>query len=155
MDSGTPVEVKIFRLPGREDVPLPTRQTELAAGFDVHAAVSEATTVPPGEIRLIPCGFAMALPPGWEAQVRPRSGLASRFGIGMPNSPGTIDADYRGELMIPLINWGREAFVVTRGMRIGQLVVKPVPRVELVVVGTAEELGRTERGHGGFGSTGQ
>ncbi|MFN4242969.1 MAG: dUTP diphosphatase [Tepidisphaerales bacterium] len=148
------VEVRIWRLPGQEDVPLPSRQTELAAGFDVHAAVAGPTPIPPGEVRLIPCGFAMALPPGWEAQIRPRSGLASRFAVGMPNSPGTIDADYRGELKIPLINWGREPFIVTRGMRVGQMVVKPVPPVRLTVVSTADELGSTARGEGGFGSTG-
>lgn len=148
------IEVRVSRLPGQEDVPLPTRQTELAAGFDLHAAVAEPTPLPPGEVRLIPCGFVMALPAGCEAQVRPRSGLATRFAVGMPNSPGTIDADYRGEVMVPLINWGREVFTVTRGMRIAQMIIQRVPQARMVAVATADELGSTGRGTGGFGSTG-
>jgi len=150
----SPVVVKVARIAGAEDVPLPSKQTELAAGFDVHAAVVSDVTIAPGEIVLIPCGFAMALPPGFEAQIRPRSGLSSKYGIGMPNSPGTIDADYRGELKLPLINWGKSPFVVTRGMRIGQMVVMPIPPVVLQQVSSAAELGETARGHGGFGSTG-
>lgn len=154
MNHASPVVVKVVRLAGSDDVPLPSKQTDLAAGFDVHAAVTAPLTLGPGEIALIPCGFAMALPAGFEAQIRPRSGLASKHGIGMPNSPGTIDADYRGELKIPLINWGKADFVVTRGMRIGQMVVMPVPPVVLQVVNSVHELGETQRGTGGFGSTG-
>jgi dUTP pyrophosphatase len=125
--------------------------TEHAAGFDLHASVDAPVTLAVGEIRLIPCGFAMALPAGYEAQVRPRSGLASRHGITLVNSPGTIDADYRGEVQVPLINLGRKDFVVERGMRIAQMLVLPVPPVELIEV---EELDETPRGTGGFGHTG-
>lgn len=147
-----PITVRIKRILGAEDVPLPVKMTEHAAGFDLHAAVAEATVLEPGEIRLIPCGFAMALPQGYEAQIRPRSGLASRHGITAVNSPGTIDADYRGEVHVPLINLGREAFTVQRGMRVAQMLVAPVPAVELTVV---EELDETQRGSGGFGHTGR
>lgn len=111
----------------------------------------EAVTLAPGDIALIPCGFAMAFPDGFEAQVRPRSGLSVKHGISMPNAPGTIDADYRGEVKVPLINLGREAFSVEHGMRIAQMVIAPVARAEIVVVGTLDE---TARGAGGFGSTG-
>lgn len=125
--------------------------TAQAAGFDLCAAVSTEITLPPGEIRQIPCGFAMAIPAGYEAQVRPRSGLASKFGITLINSPGTIDADYRGEVHVPLINHGPSPFVVTRGMRIAQMLVLPVPMVDFEEV---TELDDTERGHRGFGHTG-
>lgn len=145
------VVVKVKRVAGAEDVPLPARQSEHAAGFDVHAAVPAPLTLGPGEIAVVPCGFAMAIPVGYEAQMRPRSGLASKNGIGMPNSPGTIDADYRGEVRVPLINYSREAFTVTRGMRIGQMVVTPVPTVRLE---ESADLGDTARGDKGFGSTG-
>jgi dUTP pyrophosphatase len=148
--SGT-VVVKIKRLAGSEDVPLPARQTEHSAGFDLCAAVGSPLEILPGEIALIPCGFAMAIPEGYEAQVRPRSGLASKHGVTLPNSPGTIDADYRGEVKVPLINHGKVAFTVTRGMRVAQMVVAPVPAVRLEV---AEELPESGRGAGGFGSTG-
>ena len=141
----------IKRLEHGRDVPMPLRMTEHAAGFDLHAAVTEPTTVQPGEIQLIPCGFAMALPAGYEAQVRPRSGLASRHGITMANAPGTIDADYRGEVQIVMINHGKQPFVVERGMRIAQMVVMPVPKVNLVEV---DDLDETPRGKGGFGHTG-
>ena len=146
-----PITVKIKRLAGSEGLAMPTRMTEHAAGFDLHAAVKEPVTLGPGEIRLIPCGFAMALPPGYEAQVRPRSGLATRHGITMINTPGTIDADYRGEVQVPMINLGRVEFVVERGMRIAQMLVLPVPAVKIVEV---EELDETSRGTGGFGHTG-
>lgn len=122
-----------------------------AAGFDLAAAVSDPVTLRPGDIRIVPCGFAMALPKGYEAQVRPRSGLASRNGITLVNSPGTIDADYRGEVQVPLINLGRADFVVERGMRVAQMVVLPVPEVTLNEV---TELEATDRGPGGFGHTG-
>ena len=133
------------------DVPLPKRMTEHAAGFDLHAAVPEPTIVRRGEIKIIPCGFAMAIPTGYEAQVRPRSGLASKFGLTMINSPGTIDADYRGEVCVPLVNHGPADFTIERGMRIAQMVVLPVPTVEIVEV---DELDDTLRGTGGFGHTG-
>ncbi|MCI0363543.1 MAG: dUTP diphosphatase [Phycisphaerales bacterium] len=130
---------------------LPCYHSEHAAGMDLHAAIDDPLTIPPSEIRLIPCGFALAVPPGYEAQVRPRSGLASKHAISMPNSPGTIDADYRGEVKVPLINLGRQAFTVEPDMRIAQMVIAPVARCRLEQV---EELDQTGRGAGGFGSTG-
>ncbi len=145
------IEVAVKRLPGCEDVPLPDYQSQHAAGMDLHAAVPSDTVIPPGEIRLIPCGFAMAVPVGYEAQVRPRSGLAARHGISMPNAPGTIDADYRGEVKVPLINHGREPFTIARGMRIAQIILKPVPRT---VWNLVADLPPTPRGEGGFGHTG-
>jgi len=141
----------IKRLAGAEGLPLPVRMTEHAAGFDLCAAVRENLVLQPGEIKLIPCGFSMAIPPGYEAQVRPRSGLSTKFGITMINAPGTIDADYRGEVHVPLINHGKAAFTVERGMRIAQMLILPVPMVDLVEV---EELDETARGKGGFGHTG-
>ncbi len=120
-----------------------------AAGFDLHSA--EHLTLKPGEIALVPTGFAIALPPHHEGQVRARSGLATRHGVAPVNSPGTVDADYRGELKVPLINHGREAFVIRRGDRIAQLVVCPVPPIELQEV---DQLPETDRGSAGFGSTG-
>ena len=131
--------------------PLPAYQTVDAAGMDLHAAVPEPVTLPPLEVVLIPCGFAVAVPRGYEAQIRPRSGLAVKHGVSMPNSPGTIDADYRGEVQVPLIVLGREPFVVEPGMRIAQMLVTPVPRVAWDVV---EALPGSGRGGGGFGSTG-
>lgn len=130
---------------------VPAYQSEHAAGFDLHAAIAEAVSIEPGAIELIACGFAMAIPPGWEAQVRPRSGLGSKFGITLPNSPGTIDADYRGEVRVPLINHGQAVFTVDPGMRIAQMVIAPVARVRIVEV---DDLSETSRGAGGFGSTG-
>jgi dUTP pyrophosphatase len=145
------LEVKIRRLPGNADLPLPSYQTKDAVGMDVHAAVTSDVTVAPGEVAGIPCGFSMAVPPGYEAQVRPRSGLAAKNAISLANTPGTIDPDYRGEVKILLINHGKAPFVVSRGMRIAQLLVLPVPRVAWVEV---DELPSTERGAGGFGHTG-
>ena len=130
---------------------IPRYQTEHAAGMDLHAAVAAPISIPAGAIRMIPCGFAMAVPVGFEAQVRPRSGLASKHGISMPNAPGTIDADYRGEVQVPLINHGREAFAIEPQMRIAQMVIAPVARCE---VEETDDLGDTTRGSGGFGSTG-
>ncbi len=130
---------------------IPHYQSEDAAGMDLHAAVERPLVVSPGDIALVPCGFAMAIPTGYEAQVRPRSGLATKHGITMPNAPGTIDADYRGEVMVPLINLGREEFTVEPDMRIAQMVVAPVCRAEVAEV---EDLPDTDRGGGGFGSTG-
>jgi dUTP pyrophosphatase len=137
---------------GSEGLPLPAKMTGQSAGFDLAAALTEPAVLQPGDIRVIPCGFAMALPPGYEAQVRPRSGLSSRHGVTLVNTPGTIDADYRGEVRVPLINLGREPFTVERGMRIAQMVIVPVPEVDLV---EAEDLDATERGDGGFGHTGR
>jgi dUTP pyrophosphatase len=145
------LEVKIRRLPGNTDLPLPSYQTKGAVGMDVHAAVTAEVTIAPGEVAGIPCGFSLAIPPGYEAQLRPRSGLAAKNAISLANSPGTIDPDYRGEVKALLINHGRSPFVVTRGMRIAQLLVLPVPRVAWVEV---EDLPTTERGAGGFGHTG-
>jgi dUTP pyrophosphatase len=146
-----PINIKLTRLPGSENVPLPSKMSAGAAGFDLCAAVPNDLTLLPGDIRLIPCGFAMAIPPGYEAQVRPRSGLATKNGITLINSPGTIDSDYRGQVHVPLINHGREAFVVKRGMRIAQMIIQPVPTVEWIEV---SELDDTARGAGGFGHTG-
>lgn len=146
------IHVQIKRLAGNEDVPLPEYHSAHAAGMDLHAAVILDTEIEPGGLTLVPCGFAMAVPVGFEAQIRPRSGLATKHGISMPNTPGTIDADYRGEVCVPLINLARSPFVVTRRMRIAQMIVKPVPRVQWQVV---EELPSTSRGAGGFGHTGQ
>jgi len=147
-----PITVQIHRLPGNEDVPLPQYQSKHAAGMDLHAAVKHETTIKPDQITLIPCGFAMAVPIGYEAQIRPRSGLAVKHGISMPNTPGTIDADYRGQVCVALINLGTEPFTVTRYMRIAQMIIKPVPRIQWQLV---EQLPMTRRGDGGFGHTGQ
>jgi dUTP pyrophosphatase len=125
--------------------------TEHAAGFDVAAAVPEPLTLQPGDIRLVPCGFSMAIPHGYEAQVRPRSGLSSKYGVTMINAPGTIDSDYRGEVHVPLINHGKQPFTVERGMRIAQMLILPVPPAKIVEV---EDLDETRRGKGGFGHTG-
>jgi dUTP pyrophosphatase len=130
---------------------IPAYQTEHAAGLDVHAAIAEAITIAPGDIAVIPCGIAMAVPVGYEAQVRPRSGLGSRHGITLPNAPGTIDADYRGEVKVPLINHGREPFVVEPRMRIAQMIIAPIAHCRIEEV---ESLEPTARGAGGFGSTG-
>ncbi|MAB81915.1 MAG: dUTP diphosphatase [Phycisphaerae bacterium] len=135
-----------------EHASVPAYQSEGAAGLDLHAAIESAIEIAPGAIVLIPLGFAMAIPEGFEAQVRPRSGLASRHGVTLPNAPGTIDWDYRGEVKIPLINLGSEAFRVDPGMRIAQMVVAPVSRVRVEVV---DALDDTDRGEGGFGSTGR
>jgi dUTP pyrophosphatase len=131
---------------------IPAYQSEHAAGLDLHAAIESPMAIAPGAILLVPCGFAVAFPPGVELQVRPRSGLASRHGISMPNAPGTIDADYRGEVKVPLINLGREAFTIEPGMRIAQAVLAPVLRAAIEEVA---ELDETARGAGGFGSTGR
>jgi dUTP pyrophosphatase len=132
---------------------LPAYQTEQAAGMDLAAALEPggAIALQPGDIAVIPCGFAMALPPGWEAQVRPRSGLGSKHGITLPNAPGTIDADYRGEVRVPLINLGRAPFVIEPGMRIAQMVIAPVAHARIAEVRSLDD---TVRGEGGFGSTG-
>jgi len=149
---GSSIVVRIKKTEMGSDLSLPRKMTDHSAGFDLCAAVERAVTIGPGEIALIPCGFHMALPVGYEAQIRPRSGLASRHGITLINSPGTIDADYRGEVMTPVINLGHAPFVVERGMRIAQMLIAPVPEVRMVEV---EELDETERGKGGFGHTGR
>jgi dUTP pyrophosphatase len=143
--------VQIMRLPGNEDIPLPTKMSAAASGFDLHAAVSEPVALGPGERRLIPTGFALSMPIELEAQIRPRSGLAYKHGITTLNSPGTIDADYRGEVKVLLINHGQETFSIARGDRIAQMVFQLVPAIQLQLV---TELTDTERGSGGFGHTG-
>jgi dUTP pyrophosphatase len=147
------VALRILRLPHGEGLPLPSYQSAHAAGLDLVAAVPEDApfTLEPSDRALVPTGFALELPEGYEAQVRPRSGLALKHGVTVLNSPGTIDADYRGEVMVILINLGSDTFLIQRGDRIAQLVVSPVTHVEIVAV---KELGATERGTGGFGSTG-
>ena len=145
----TAVPLRIKRL--SPHAVLPRYQSEHAAGMDLSAAVAESITIEPGEIVMVPCGLAMAVPVGYEAQIRPRSGLASRHGISIPNAPGTVDSDFRGELMVSLINHGRSSFTVEPKMRIAQLIVAPVVHC---VVEEAEELDETARGAGGFGSTG-
>ncbi|TYP77601.1 dUTP diphosphatase [Paenibacillus methanolicus] len=139
------------RLPGNEEIELPSKMSELAAGFDLRAAVSEPITLVPGERKLIPTGFAMAMPGELEAQIRPRSGLAFKHGITCLNTPGTIDADYRGEVKVLLVNLGQEPFTIERGERIAQMVFQVVPAV---TVQEADELPDTVRGTGGFGHTG-
>lgn len=147
------IEVRIMRLPHGADLPLPAYQSALAAGLDLNAAIPDdaPVTIPPGGRTVVPTGIAIALPPGHEGQIRPRSGLAGRHGITVLNSPGTIDADYRGEIQVLIANLGQESFVIRRGMRIAQLVIAPVQHARLVEF---ENLDTTERGEGGFGSTG-
>jgi dUTP pyrophosphatase len=144
------IEIQIARLPYADGLPLPARATAGSAGFDVASA--EEGTLAPGERRLFGTGFRVAIPEGYEVQIRPRSGLALKHGITLPNTPATIDSDYRGELKIALVNLGSEAFQVTRGMRIAQLLVARVEPAEFRAV---EELPPSARGEGGFGSTGR
>lgn len=148
------VEISLKWLPHGGGLPLPAVATELSAGADIRAAIpaDAPLTLAPGQRAIVPCGFAMALPAGFEAQVRPRSGLAAKHGVTVLNSPGTIDADYRGEVMVILINLGQDAFVIERGERIAQMVVAPVIQPAFTV---AEDLDDTQRGTGGFGSTGR
>jgi dUTP diphosphatase len=148
------VPVKIMRLPHGADLELPRYETALAAGCDVRAALpqSEPLTLHPGERAMVPTGLAMAMSPGWEAQMRPRSGLAAKHGIACVNAPGTIDADYRGEIKVILINHGKEDFAIKRGERIGQMVFAPVHQAAFEEVDSLDE---TARGTGGFGSTGK
>ena len=147
------VTVRVRRVRAHpEPLPLPRYETELAAGMDLRADIEGELTLKPLERMAVPTGLAIALPPGYEAQVRPRSGLALRHGIAMVNSPGTVDADYRGEVHALLINLSNEPFTLRRGERIAQLVVAPVSQVSLVEL---EVLDTTVRGQGGFGSTGR
>lgn len=144
------IPVSIQRVPGAEDLPLPAYMTEQAAGMDLFAAVMAETTILPGDRKLIPTGVVVALPEGYEAEIRPRSGLALKQGVTLVNSPGTIDADYRGEVGVILINHGRDPFIVRRGDRIAQMVVHRVCRV---VWEGCDALPSTPRGGGGFGHT--
>ncbi len=145
------VSIEITRLPHGEDLPLPSYETPDSAGMDLRAAVEAPLEIAPGGRALVPTGLKIALPSGFEAQIRPRSGLALKKGITLPNTPGTIDADYRGELGIILMNLGEEPFIIERGDRIAQMVVAPVTMARWVEVSSLDE---TVRGEGGFGSTG-
>ncbi len=147
------IEVAIKRLPHGLGLALPRYETKQSAGMDLPAAIEEMETVEilPGQSRMIPTGFAMSLPSGFEAQIRPRSGLAAKHGMSVLNTPGTIDADYRGEVKVILVNHGEQPFTVERGMRIAQMVIAPITQASWLEV---QELVETERGAGGFGSTG-
>ena len=150
------MHIPIFQISHGEGLPLPERATAHAAGMDLRAAIPEGEgwTLEPGDRRLFPTGLVMALPVGFEGQVRPRSGLALRHGVTVLNAPGTIDADYRNEVQVLLVNHGAEPFAVRRGERIAQLLVAPVPECAWLPVAEAEALGTTGRGQGGYGSTG-
>lgn len=145
------MKIQFKKLPHAEDLPLPSYESEYAAGMDIRAALEEPITLKPGERKLIPSGLKMSMPQGYEAQMRPRSGLAYRNGITMLNTPGTIDADYRGELKMLAVNLGSESFTINHGDRIAQMVIAPVIQADVREV---EVLTETERGDGGFGSTG-
>lgn len=146
--------IRLRRLSHGEGIALPAYETAGAAGCDLRAAIDENAklVLGPGERALVPTGFSMALPEGWEAQIRPRSGLAAKFGVSVVNAPGTIDADYRGELKIILVNHGKDDFIIRRGERIAQMVIAPVFQARFVEVAALDE---TARGEGGFGSTGR
>jgi dUTP pyrophosphatase len=151
MSDSKSIRVQFQRLKGLGDLPLPAYQTEDSAGMDIVAANEETIELKPGDRSLVPGGFKMALPRGYEAQIRPRSGLAYKHGITMLNSPGTIDADYRGEVKVLAINHGKKPFSIKRGERIAQMVIAPVLKVAVKEV---DSLSETERSEGGFGSTG-
>ncbi|WP_198402114.1 dUTP diphosphatase [Paenibacillus crassostreae] len=144
--------VQINRLSGNEDIKLPEKMSRLASGYDLYAAVEDDIILQPGDRKLIPTGYAIAMPEGLEAQIRPRSGLALKHGITCLNTPGTIDADYRGEIKVLLINLGSEPFTIVRNERVAQMVFQTVPEVEWQIV---SELSETVRGTGGFGHTGK
>lgn len=146
-----PITLQIRRKAGCDDIPLPRYMSEAAAGMDVCAAVEQTVVIEPGEVKLVPTGLYVAVPVGYEVQVRPRSGLALKHGLAVVNAPGTIDADYRGEVGIILGNIGREPITITRGMRVAQLVVAAVAQADVELV---DELPRTARGDGGFGHSG-
>ena len=146
------LEIYMKKLVHGSDLPLPAYATQQSAGMDLMAAVEEDVVIKKGERKLIPTGVAIALPEGYEAQIRPRSGLAFKHGITVLNTPGTIDADYRGEIGVILINLGEEEFVVTRGMRVAQMIIASYVHANFTVV---EDLSVTKRGEGGFGSTGK
>jgi dUTP diphosphatase len=145
------LKIKIKKTPGAGDLPLPSYQTEHSAGMDLLAAVDGQMVVQAGKWALVPTGISIELPEGYEAQVRPRSGLAAKHGISLVNAPGTVDADYRGEIKVILINFGEGPFTIKRGDRIAQMVINEVVRAQLIHV---EELNGTKRGGGGFGHTG-
>jgi dUTP pyrophosphatase len=145
------VTIKVKRLNNNLDLPLPTYQSDGSSGLDLYAAVVEDLMLQPGDIRLIPTGLSISLPRGYEAQIRPRSGLALRYGLGLVNSPGTIDSDYRGEVGLIVINWGKGSFTIKRGDRIAQMVISKVYRG---VIQEIDEIDSTQRGNGGFGHSG-
>lgn len=145
------IPIKVKRLDDSTDLPLPSYESEGCSGMDIRASVKKAVILNPGEIRLIPTGLVVSVPPGYEAQIRPRSGLALEYGIGMVNSPGTIDSDYRGEIGIIVINWGQRPFTIRRGDRIAQMIITRVYRADIMEV---EVLDSTQRGEGGFGHSG-
>ena len=147
----TQVEIAVTRLPHNADLPLPAYETAQSAGMDLAAAIDAPLSLAPGERAMVPTGLAIALPAGYEAQVRPRSGLAAKNGVTVLNTPGTVDADYRGEVKVILINLGQEAFEIERGMRIAQMVIAPVTQASFAEV---DSLTETARGTGGYGSTG-
>lgn len=149
--ASAPLKIALMRLENAEDLLLPRHETDQSAGMDLTAAIDATVTLEPGKRTLVPTGFAIALPKGYEAQIRPRSGLAAKNGVTVLNTPGTIDADYRGEIKVILINHGEEAFEITRGMRIAQMVIARHEQVSWDIV---ENLDETARGAGGFGSTG-
>jgi dUTP pyrophosphatase len=147
-----PITIRIEKIIGNDDLPLPSYATAQSAGLDLYAAVEGNVHILPGQISIIPTGIKIALPEGYEAQIRPRSGLAAKNGITVLNTPGTIDADYRGEVKVILINLSQEDFIITRGMRIAQMVINQFQTIKWEQVETLEA--DTERGEGGFGSTG-
>jgi dUTP pyrophosphatase len=143
--------LQVKRLPNNTDLPLPSYQSNGSSGLDLHAAVTRDLTLQPGDIELIPTGLAVSLPQGYEAQIRARSGLALQYGLGFVNAPGTIDADYRGEIGLIAINWGKRPLTIRRGERVAQMVIHSVTKV---VVEEVDELDSTQRGEGGFGHSG-
>ena len=145
------VEIRFKRLKGCRDIPLPKYETVGSSGMDLRASISGPILLNPGEIKLIPTGLIVSIPPGYEGQVRPRSGLALKHGIGLVNAPGTIDSDYRGEIRIIMINWGKSQFIIRRGDRIAQMVICRVARADIKLV---DNLDSTVRGAGGFGHSG-
>jgi len=145
------VTLKVKRLDNNPDLPLPSYESGGSSGLDLRAAVAKEVTLQPGDIKLIPTGLSISIPEGYEAQIRPRSGLALRYGLGLVNSPGTIDADYRGEVGVIAINWGNKPLTIRRGERIAQVVISKVSRVRVEEV---DELDPTKRGKGGFGHSG-
>jgi dUTP pyrophosphatase len=145
------IVIKIKRLESGIDLPLPNYETEGSSGMDIRASVIEPVLLEPGEIKLIPTGMAVSIPQGYEGQIRPRSGLALKHGVGLINSPGTIDSDYRGEIAVIMINWGEKSFTIRRGDRIAQMIISKVLRADLVEV---VDLDSTKRGGGGFGHSG-
>ncbi len=146
------VKVKIYRI--SKDVPLPKYMSEGASGVDLHAWIEKPITIGPGEYNVIPTGLKLAIPKGYEAQVRPRSGLAANYGVTVLNTPGTVDSDYRGEIKVILINFGNRPFIVEKGMRIAQMVFSKVEHIDFNVVLSDSDLEKTERNEGGFGHTG-